>query len=1224
MHAKSLTAWIALGITLSLGLPIIGSVVAAALISEVRLAHLPVHSLLEASGGLMAIAIAGILVVEQARRQDCKHYCPMACALLSMGVLDLFHAAVMPGNTFVWFHSTATFSGGVMFACVWLVGLGPKSRGESVLPALALAASVLFAVGSRLFSTELPAMLFEGEFTPLAGMLNLGGGLGFLVGGGFFIHRFVRDRDAEDWLFAVHTVLLGTAGLLFDRSILWDAAWWWWHGLRGVAYLAALTYAIRSYLHSERELASANRELTQHNLNLDTAVSDRTRDLEEINKQLKHDRYLLNTLVENVPDAVFFKDREGRFVRVNRAMARDAGIDDPTYFIGKTDAEIWSGRLPAEAGEDERRILKTGIPILNQEEQPVTLGGKQRWVLVTKMPLRDELGEIVGTFGVAREITDQKLAENRLRESEARFRLLVEHAPDAIVMLDAEEGRFVDANLQAEKLYGMTRDEIVKRDPVELSPPIQPGGIPSEQLAREMIESAMAGERMVFDWVHRDASGRDIPCEVRLVPLPSGKRSLLQASVTDITKRKLAEQELMDARDAAREANNELRRARDTAEEANRAKNDFLANMSHEIRTPMNAVIGMTELVLDTQLDTTQRDYLNTVAESAESLMSIINQILDFSKIEAGKLDLDNVDFDLREEIGNTVKSLGLRACAKNIELAWHVDPNVPKWLYGDPERLRQMLLNLIGNAIKFTDRGEVFVDVRCDGDSPSGYRLRFSVRDSGIGIPDDKLDSIFVAFEQVDASTTRAFGGTGLGLAITARIAAAMGGRAWVESTLGEGSTFFFHVEMGPGREQHDAAQGSSLSGAVILVVDDNETTRRILVELLSGEAARVDAVGSGESAFEFLRVQAQQRKQLPLVVCDLHRRETDGFQLIQRLRNSEVLRDIEVIMLTSGSQTDDIKRCESLNIRTHLIRPVKHSDLLRAISAAAGDVTLLADTTGQDGNAVEVDQIPPLRILLAEDGKANQAMAVGLLSKWGHTVEIAETGQEAVDRWQRGSFDAILMDIQMPVLDGIDATRRIRELEGDRPGGGRIPIIAMTAHAMKGDRQRCLDAGMDDYVSKPVRKPELAAALRGRQTESTPPDHPATESKLDPSENPMSDGPAAAIIDWNTALEILGGDRDFHRSLLDSAIAEVTDLRPQLDRALKDQNCDVAERLAHTIKGAARAVVAVRTADAAATVEQAAAEGDCRRAIELMPKLVQAIQELGSEITASKNSPT
>ncbi len=661
MPPRARIVWIACGITLSLVLPVVGSIVCGVGIPRTPLVHLQIHSLLETAGGLLAILIAGILVVKRHSAQDAGYFPWAASALASMGLLGLFHAAVPVGDNFVWLESVACVLGGTLFACVWLGSPQVLDRYLERLPLVALSVAGLVGIGSCLFPSAIPPMIQNGEFAFLARLLNGIGGCGFLIAGVYFIRRFHRCYDITDWLFAIQTTLFGAAGLLFELSSLWDVTWWWWHVLRAIAYASAFVVAVRSYLGVEQSLIRVNRELRDLNVNLDNAVVKRTQQLEQTNAQLNRDRFLLDTLVDKIPDAVFFKDLEGRFLKVNRAMALDAGIDDPADFVGKTDADIWQGKLPDESGEDERQIIATGVPILNKEEKPVSANGKSRWVLVTKMPLHDEHGHIIGTFGVAREITEQKRAEIRLRDSEARFRLLVEHAPDACVTLDCDQGRITDANIHAETLFRMKRDEIVKHHPVELSPPFQPGGIASEKLGREMIETALAGKRMVFDWVHRDADGNEIPCEVRLVPLPAGKRKLLQATISDISARKQAEQDLIDARDAAREATHEFRRARDAAQEANRAKNDFLANVSHEIRTPMNAIIGMTDLVLETDLDASQRDYLETVAESAESLLAIIDEVLDFSKIESGKMEIESINFDLREELAATVKSLAVR-----------------------------------------------------------------------------------------------------------------------------------------------------------------------------------------------------------------------------------------------------------------------------------------------------------------------------------------------------------------------------------------------------------------------------------------------------------------------------------------------------------------------------------------------------------------------------------
>jgi two-component system, sensor histidine kinase and response regulator len=1058
--------WIAFGIGLSLVLPFAGSLVATILLPGSRLVHLPIHSLLEGTGGLMALAISGILMIVWPRRVDAGHYPWMAAALAGMGVLDLFHAAAEVPVSFVWLHSTATFVGGVLFATVWLPPQMLATSQLQKLPAVVLSAALLFGTGSYLLAERLPPMTLNGEFTLAARALNFGGGLGFLMAAVFFTRRFAVNRELEDWLFGVTTTLFGLAGVLFDSSTLWDAVWWWWHILRMLAFLAGVMFVTRAFLDAEQQLVALNRQLTDVNMQLDRRAAERGVRLESATRELSTQQALLNSLVDSIPDPMFFKDLQGRFVRGNNAMAHEAGLDNPDELVGKTDADIWGGNLPQSTMADEQRIIETGQPLINKEEQLLRPGEDPRWVLVTKMPWHDEDGRIIGTFGVARDITGKKRREDALRESEERFRALVEHAAEAIVLLDAQEGHFVDANDRALELFGMDRDQLLSMHPSQVSPPFQPDGSPSADLAREKIAEALDGELTIFDWMHRNADGRDIPCEVRLLRLPGRQQKLLRASITDITKRKQTEQVLRDARDAA--------------EEANRAKSEFLAIMSHEIRTPMAAIIGMTDLVLDTPLNPTQHEYLTIVSESAESLLAIMNQILDFSKIEAGKLELERLDFDVREEVGDTLRSLGLRAHTKGLELVWHVHSDVPFWLSGDPIRLRQVLVNLVGNAIKFTDEGEIFVDVEVAEAGDDEVTLHYSVRDTGPGIPQEKQHQIFRAFEQVDTSTTRKYGGTGLGLAISSRIVEAMGGRMWLESRPGEGSTFHFDVTLRRGSRPHPRTL-PDLQDLRVLVVDDNATNRRILQEMLENWGVAVEVLAGAGEALDRLKQLAREQKPLPLVISDVHMPQMDGFMLTQCLRDQESLRDVTIILLTSGGRAGDLNRCEELRVARHLMKPVKRSELLDAITDAAGETAAAAADGTRDGHESADDEpaeMTPLKVLLAEDGKANRMVATGLLRKWGHSVEVALDGEEAVTRWQKEPFDVILMDVQMPVLDGLEATRRIRHLEAG--SGHHIPIIAMTAQAMKGDRERCLAAGMDDYVAKPIRRHELRKALR------------------------------------------------------------------------------------------------------------------------------------------------
>ena len=828
------------------------------------------------------------------------------------------------------------------------------------------------------------------------------------------------------------------------------------------------------------ERKRAEEAVRRFNERLEASVRERTKELERreqdlaaANQILAREQYLLNVLVDNIPDPVFFKDLNSRFIRANHAMAIDAGLTHPAQLIGKTDADIWGGALPEQSLTDEQQIIATGQPIINKEEKPVTTNGEDRWVLVTKMPLRDESGEIIGTFGVAREITELKQAENLVRESEAKFRALVEHSTEAIVLVDLEQGRFVDANPNAAKLFKMDRDELLSHRPADLSPEIQPDGVPSSVKAEEMLQAAARGELPVFDWVHLDSEGTIVPCEVRLIQLPGDRANLIRASVTDISKRKQAEEALRNARDAA--------------EAANRAKSDFLANMSHEIRTPLNAVIGMTELVLDTELPDSQREYLNIVRDSGESLLTVINDILDFSKIEAGKLHLETVPFDLAGCLGSTMKAMGLRAHTKGIELALRIGPDVPLHLAGDADRLRQIIVNLVGNAVKFTSEGEAVLNVDVRKRSKTHVELEFSVRDTGVGIASEQLTHIFEAFAQADTSTTREFGGTGLGLAISARLAELMQGRIWVHSELGSGSHFHFTATFEL-REQVPTSVPPDLEGRRVLIIDDNETNRHILLEILSRYGMQVVPADSADSAAEILERECGHDRKPDLIVTDAHMPERDGYDFVRDLRSSHSPTDIPVIMLTSGGRPDDMEEVARLGIQSFLIKPVRRGELMDAIIHVLD--LQKQERTRSEGWSAPPPPAPatPLKIMLVEDSPTNRLLATRLLQKWGHTITNASNGREAIDLFLSGTFDLILMDVQMPGMDGIQATQKIREVEQHREI--RTPIIALTAHAMSGDRDRCLDSGMDAYVTKPIRRNDLDAAIAQLTGENRPAD--------------------------------------------------------------------------------------------------------------------------------------
>ena len=652
-----------------------------------------------------------------------------------------------------------------------------------------------------------------------------------------------------------------------------------------------------------------------------------------------------------------------------------------------------------------------------------------------------------------------------LKASEMKFRTLYDSSRDAIMILAPEEG-FLAGNCAALQLFGCKEEEeFTSRAPADFSPDRQPDGSLSTVKAEQIMAIAMEKGSHSFEWTHQRSDQSQFFAAVLLTRLNLDGKQYLQATVRDITDQKRAAEALQAAKEAA--------------EVASRTKSDFLASMSHEIRTPMNAVIGMTELVLGTELDQSQREYLKMVQDSADALLTIINEILDFSKIEAGKLDLEEVTFGLRESVGDVMKSLALRAHDKGLELAWRIDPDTPDSLLGDSIRLGQIILNLVGNAVKFTEKGEVVLQVTCGTRTDSEAVLRFSIRDTGIGISEDKLGMVFQAFTQADASTTRKHGGTGLGLAITSRLVGLMNGRIWAESEIGEGSVFHFTAcfKLAIGKPP-DAAKNepTRIQGTRVLIVDDNATNRLILEEMTRNWGMQPRVVESAGEAIDVLRQTHHAMTPVSLVLCDVNMPEVDGLTLTKWIRQDSDLADTPVIVLTSGARPDDIRRSDELEVAAHLMKPVKQSELLRAIEMSLG--AGVPETEGAVARPSDLKgTLSPLQILLVEDSLVNQKLAIGLMEKHGHSVDVANNGKEALAALAFGQFDVVLMDVEMPEMDGLEATAVIRERE--RQTGQHVPIIAMTAHAMKGDRQRCLEAGMDDYVSKPIRAQRLFETL-------------------------------------------------------------------------------------------------------------------------------------------------
>ena len=785
---------------------------------------------------------------------------------------------------------------------------------------------------------------------------------------------------------------------------------------------------------------------------------------------------------------------------------------------------------------------------------------------------------IEGTVAQLEEAIRWTQEENLRAELEAsKLRSMIEGMNEGIVVLDKDD-RVVEVNSWFLQHMGMKREDVVGKEVWEFH------GEETNRRIKEVLEDFRSGRvKGVRAW-EREMMGLWVSLRLQPIFFSDAYNGVI-LNVIDVTP---------------------LVEARQQAEAASRAKSEFLAVMSHEIRTPMNAILGMAELLQDTPLSEEQRDYVEMLKLSAENLLEIINDILDFSKIEAGRLELEERELDLRELVESTAVTLATRAHKKGLELLCYLGPEVPHHIMGDPVRLRQILVNLIGNAIKFTEEGEIVVKVEKVGEEKGKAVLHFSVSDTGIGIPEEKQEKIFESFTQADASTTRKYGGTGLGLAISKHLVEKMGGRIWVESEVGKGSTFHFTIRCPVPQKKEKGKEEvipQPIEGIRVLIVDDNSTNRLILRETVSAWGLIPAEAGSGSATLEKLKEAAEKGKPFQLLLLDRRLPDMDGFELAKRVKEMPEYRSLPMILLSSDEKKGDRELAKQLGIKEMLLKPVRKSKLYNAIVEVF--VTRPEETTKEAG-LVSALKGKPLRILLAEDNPVNQKLVVKLLEKQGWRVTVASNGREAMELASRNGFDLILMDVQMPEMDGLEATRMIRERE--RETGRHIPIIALTAHAMKEDRERCLQAGMDAYVPKPIKVQELFKVIKEilpevPEPQETPEEKPTTSEaeRTAPQEGPT--------FDMEKALDMAGGDEEFLKELVGIYLSDCPEKLSKIHHAIEGGDAQALYETAHSLKGASGNIGLTQAYELALELERKGKEGKLQGAEEVFKALEEEI---------------
>ena len=1023
-------------------------------------------------------------------------------------------------------------------------------------------------------------------------------------------------------------------------------------------------------------------------------------------------------MMKSTSDSIYFKDCESRFLFVSNAQLRRLNEKDMQAVIGKSDFDFFSKEHATKAFEEEQEIIRTGVPIINEEEHSAFANGEILWSKVSRYPLYDHQRNIVGTWGISTDITNQKRAELETKEREARFHLLAEitiegivihdggvikdvnkslcemlgyeqsevlgrniidfispadraavaesmskdsgrlleitlikkdgsiflaevegksmglvgsklrmaairditkrkqteealkdreiqmrsitdSAYDAIIMLDTL-GKITYWNLAAERIFGYTKEEALGKDPKDLLAPRTLHESPLDEFLKPHLskDGKTVGETFEFDVIRKDNTILPAQLSFSAIEMSDGWYSI--GILRDITQQKKNEEELINAKTVA--------------EEATHAKSEFLANMSHEIRTPMNAVIGFSELLKKTEMTVKQRDYINKIDASAKSLLGIINDILDFSKMEAGKLELETVDFRLDDVINNVISMNSNKASEKNIELINNIESDVPYCLVGDPLRVGQVLLNLVNNAVKFTNEGHVLVEVSLVEKTEQTCRVKFSVSDTGIGLTMEQKDKLFSAFSQADTSVTRRFGGTGLGLTISKRLVEMMKGTISVESEFGRGSTFSFEISFQLQSEEKakQPVYKKSLQNLKVLIVDDNEVSREILKEQI--EAFGVDAVTvpSGKAAIQAVRSESLQRP-YDLVIMDWRMPEMDGIEAAKTILNDKSIDHIPMAIMVSAFGREEVaKKAEKIGIQNFLMKPINQSLLFDTIvnmfDMDKSGMTIQSDARPID--ETENVRLDGVQILLVEDNVINQEVASEILGSVGAVVDIANNGKESIESIAAKAYDLVLMDLQMPVMGGYEATKFIRADRRNR----NLPIIAMTAHAMQGVDAECKAAGMNDYVSKPIDPQNLFSTIlkwvKPNPERSTPLDGSSLAKEI-PIEAGAELPDAIPGIDIAAGLSRVGGNKKLYRKLLHDFAGNYRFIVSEIRQGVVEGRLEEARRLAHTLKGVSGNISAPDIFSVSEKIEHALMKDppeDCNTLLEQLETAIRA----------------